>query len=145
MRSSSFQQTLIGIGIATGIAAGIAACRELPTESVAESGTASFQHSPGHVPGPPKAPALEVTMVQAQTGPSNVAKQWATAECPEGTTLLSGGAALTVGFDSKPIFLTRSAPSFTNGWSAIAATTDGGPDTSAHGWIVYAYALCASF
>ena len=73
------------------------------------------------------------------TSASSVASATASATCPAGTVMLSGGGTVTTTDSLSKVQLTSSYPSSTSAWTVVGAAGINGNKT----WSLQAYALCA--
>ncbi len=73
------------------------------------------------------------------TSANTVHNATASASCPAGTVMLSGGAQITSTDSIEKTQLVSSYPSSTTTWTVVGAASVGGGKT----WSLTAYALCA--
>ena len=89
------------------------------------------------------APKIERYVVPGSTDADPVVDKWVTAECPEGTTVVSGGAVVPHGNDTPGVAVYWSAPYEDHGdqgWWAAAQDTRRGTRP----WLLQVQAICLS-
>jgi hypothetical protein len=87
------------------------------------------------------APALERVVVAGSTDDNTTRDKWVTAECPEGTTAISGGAVVPHANETPGVAVYWSAPyedHGTTGWWAAAQDTRDGD----RAWLLQVQAIC---
>ena len=86
-------------------------------------------------------PRLERIVVAGSTDDNATRDKWVTAECPDGTTAISGGAVVPHGNDTPGVAVYWSAPyedHGTTGWWAAAQDTANGKRP----WLLQVQAIC---
>jgi hypothetical protein len=97
----------------------------------------------GAAAGGDDAPTVKRYVVPGSTDQDPTVDKWVTAECPEGTTVVSGGAVVPHGNDTPGVAVYWSAPYEDHGdqgWWAAAQDTRRG----SRRWLLQVQAICLS-